>query len=94
MRANFSKYSDKDLIQILKEGNVTHKCEAICETSKRKKISSELKDAIYSLIKDNTPFWNQYKVSDFAVAALTLRGDKIDDISTESKWLIESKLSF
>lgn len=91
MRKDLSKKTETELIDLMDDGSVTDVCNAIVQASSRK-ISKKMYDRLMLLCGDQRVFWNQYSVSDFAIAALR-RNDLWRGNSTEnSDRLLESDL--
>ena len=63
-----------EIIAAISDANVIVCVTAICEAVKRKLTSDTVKKAIENIKADDRKFWNQYKVSTFAIAALDLLG--------------------
>lgn len=96
MRKNWSKFSTQLIIEMLqKEDNPVEVCDLICELTKRKRRSSTVHDVLRKLSKSEAVFWNNYLVSDFAIAALDLLTlDAYKGNREEVNRLIESGLVF
>lgn len=86
---------DGELVRALHHDNFIVRTKAICEVVKRGIDTTEAIEAIRKLGKDSTVFWNQYKVKDFADAALELLGVQENVNKNEQvKRLVKSKLLF
>lgn len=97
MKHAWAKMGRELLTEMIKSNdvNVLDKCAILCELTKRNIHSSSVRDAITPLKSDNSVFWNNYLLSDFACAALHLMGwEKYDGSREEIKNLISSKLVF
>lgn len=87
--------NDNELVEALYHKNFIVRTKAICEVTKRRVNTSEAIEAIYKLKNDSTVFWNQYKVQDFADAALELLGERDGtDKNEQVRALVKSKLQF
>jgi len=70
-------------------------CGALCELVQRRVHSTSFKQAVLRLRTNNTSFWNNYLVSDFATAALHLLGwESYNGDRREVLQLIASGLTF
>jgi glycosylphosphatidylinositol transamidase (GPIT) subunit GPI8 len=96
MRTNWNKFSTQLLINILEQdNNPVEICDLICELTKRKVHSSRVRDILRELSKSTIVFWNDYTISDFALAALDLmEWDSYKGNRKEVITLIASGLNF
>jgi hypothetical protein len=96
MRKNWNKFSTQLLIEMLqKEDNPIEICDLICELTKRKSHSSTVREILRKLSTSQAVFWNDYYVSDFALAALDLMSwDAYEGSREEVNTLIKSGLVF
>ncbi|MGM9920649.1 MAG: hypothetical protein ACI33O_05335 [Bhargavaea sp.] len=93
---DWNKFSTQLLIEMLqKDENPIEICDLICELTRRKVHSSRVRDRLRELSKSQAVFWNNYLVSDFALAALDLMGwEPYDGSREEVIALIGSGLNF
>lgn len=90
---NITKLDDRAVISAISDENPLVSVRAICEVTARNVISKEAKKALQDSRHNDRTFWNQYKVSTFAKAALDILGmGKYQGNSVEVKELIDSKL--
>ena len=84
------------LIDTLKnDKNPLEICSIMCELTKRESHSSAAREILRELSKLQVVFWNNYLVSDFALAALDLlKWEPYSEDREEVKGLIETKLNF
>ncbi len=95
MSQDWNKFPSNLLIDMLPVENPMNQCGIICELTRRGLHSSSSRDAIRKLKDDKSVFWNNYTVSDFAIAALDLMGwDKYSGKREEIRNLINAELSF
>lgn len=96
MRTNWNKFSTQLLIDMLEQdNNPVEICDLICELTKRKVHSSRVRDILRELSKSTIVFWNDYTISDFALAALDLMAwDSYKGNREEVSTLIASGLNF
>ena len=94
MNPDLSKKKVSELINLMDNGTMLEKCVSICEIVKRREKNDLIKSHLRTLSSDDTSFWNEYKVSDFAKAALTLFGEKVSDITAEASRLIDNDFEF
>ena len=60
----------EDYVNIIKNGNILDICWAICESVVRNEVTDDIRAAIETQVENEDCFWNEYTVSDFAIAAL------------------------
>ncbi len=96
MRTGLNKIASSLLIEMLpRTESPIEKCNIICEMVRRGRHSSRERGIIKIESENNDVFWNNYLVSDFAVAALhLLKWEKYSGDRNEIKELIESGLQF
>lgn len=92
---DYGAMDTRSIIDMVLASPTITKCGAICEIVKRNIHTSEVNSILHSLKSDETPFWNRYKVRDFAIAALhLLRFEEYVGTKEEIKNLISVKLDF
>ena len=95
MKKSLNKANTSKIFEMLYSGKSISICEALCELVHRDIHTEDAEKAISDLENNQLSFWNQYKVSDFAIAAKDLLGyGNYDGNREEIKTLISCKLQF
>ena len=98
MQKNYHDLETKTLVDYISQGNIIDCCASICEIvsrvrSRGMELNTDAKNAIKTRRNDDSVFWNNYVVSDFAIAALHLLGiDHYAGDRNEICGLINNKL--
>lgn len=83
------------LLSAINDSNIILRVKAICEAAGRKNSYTTFQPAIEEAKLDERVFWNQYRVCDFAIAALDVMGlQKYKGKNEVINGLIQSKLQF